>query len=219
MKISLRSLILSMSILIAASAFAANPYLDAKDDKPVSASFRGQEWSDENTNGEIPLTARVITTRMAQMSWGAIFKIEFVDLKSRAKEKREIGPLYFIATDDRIVLFDDSAYVEIKSGVQTTEQVKADYDAAIKKVSAMEKAPDFEQRDIRAINSGEFNYEENPWTTTIKIKGDECIYETQHNSGHYQKFVWKKGVGLVDHRSNYGAAKDGYRLIRVSLKK
>ena len=218
MKNSFRLLSFTMSIL-AVPAFAANPFLNAKDDKPVSANFRGQEWSDENTNGEIPLTARVITTRMAQMSWGAIFKIEFVDLKSRAKEKREIGPLYFIATDDRIVLFDASAYVEIKSGVQTTEQVKADYDAAIKKVSAMDKAPDFEQRDIRAINSGEFNYEENPWTTTIKIKGDECVYETQHNSGHYQRFIWKKSVGLVDHASNYGAAKDGYRLKRVASKK
>ena len=208
-----------MSILLAAPALAANPYLDAKDDKPVSANFRGQEWSDENTNGEIPLTARVVTTRKAQMSWGAIFKIEFVDLKSRAKEKREILPLYFIATDDRIVLFDASQFVQVESGTMTTEQVEKDTDAAIKKISAMDKAPDFEQRDIRAINSGEFNYEELPWTTTIKVKGDECTYETSHNSGHYQRFIWKKGVGLVDHASNYGAARDGYRLKRSAGKK
>src|SRR5213079_1290186 len=90
--------ILTMSILFAASAFAANPFLDAKDDKPVSANFRGTEWNDENTSGEIPLTASVVTTRIAQMSWGAIFKIEFVDLKSRAEPKREIQPQYFIAT-------------------------------------------------------------------------------------------------------------------------
>lgn len=208
-----------MSILLAAPALAANPYLDAKDDKPVSANFRGQEWSDENTNGEIPLTARVVTTRKAQMSWGAIFKIEFVDLKSRAKEKREILPLYFIATDDRIVLFDASQFVQVESGTMTTEQVEKDTDAAIKKISAMDKAPDFEQRDIRAINSGEFNYEELPWTTAIKVKGDECTYETSHNSGHYQRFIWKKGVGLVDHASNYGAARDGYRLKRSAGKK
>jgi len=208
-----------MSILLAAPALAANPYLDAKDDKPVSANFRGQEWSDENTNGEIPLTARVVTTRKAQMLWGAIFKIEFVDLKSRAKEKREILPLYFIATDDRIVLFDASQFVQVESGTMTTEQVEKDTDAAIKKISAMDKAPDFEQRDIRAINSGEFNYEELPWTTTIKVKGDECTYETSHNSGHYQRFIWKKGVGLVDHASNYGAARDGYRLKRSAGRK
>jgi len=208
-----------MSILIAASALAANPYLDAKDDKPVSANFRGQEWSDENTNGEIPLTARVVTTRVATMTWGAIFKIEFVDLKSRAKEKREIGPLYFIATDDRIVLFDASQFVEVESGTQTTEQVEKDTAAAIKKVSGMEKPPDFEQGNIRAINRDKFHYEEGPWTTDIVVKGDECTYETSHNSGHYQKFVWKKGAGLIDHRSNYGAARDGFRLIRVSSKK
>lgn len=206
-------------MLLTSPVFAANPFLDAKDDKPVSANFRGQEWSDETTDGEIPLTARVITTRVARTSWGAIFRIEFVDLKSRAKEKREILPIYFIATDDRIVLFDASSYVEIKSGVQTARQVKADYDAAVKKVSAMDKAPNFEQRDIRGITSGEFNYEDPPWTTTIKMKGDECIYETSHtSSGHYQRFIWKKGVGLVDHASNYGAAKDGFRLKRVNVK-
>ena len=219
MKISFRSVIPTMSILVAASAFAANPYLNAKDDKPVSAEFRGQEWSDENTNGEIPLSARVVTTRVASMPWGAIFKIEFVDLKSRAKEKRDITPLYFIATDDRIVLFDASQFVEVESGTQTTEQVEKDTAAAIKKVSSMEKPPDFEQGNIRAINRDKFHYEEGPWTTDIVVKGDECTYETQHNSGHYQKFVWKKGAGLVDHRSNYGAARDGFRLIRSASKK
>ena len=50
--------IMTMSILFAAPAFAANPFLDAKDDKPVSAIFRGTEWSDESIEGEIPLTAR-----------------------------------------------------------------------------------------------------------------------------------------------------------------
>ena len=84
--------IATISILLASSALAAYPFLDAKDDKPVSANFRGTEWNDENIQGEIPLTARVITTRTAQMSWGSIFKIEFVDLKSRAKEHREIPP-------------------------------------------------------------------------------------------------------------------------------
>ena len=65
-----RQQIAIMSILLVAPAFAANPFLDAKDDKPVSANFRGTEWNDENIQGEIPLTARVITTRIAQMAWG-----------------------------------------------------------------------------------------------------------------------------------------------------
>ena len=63
-----------MSILLAAPALAANPFLDAKDDKPVSANFRGTEWNDENIQGEIPLTARVVTTRIGQMSWGLHFQ-------------------------------------------------------------------------------------------------------------------------------------------------
>ncbi len=186
-----------MSILLASSALAANPFLDAKDDKPVSANFRGTEWNDENIQGEIPLTARVITTRIAQMSWGSIFKIEFVDLKSHTQERREIRPLYFIVTEDRIVLLNEE-----------------DNDAAIKKISAADKPPAFDEGDIRGITSGKLKHEEGPWTTTIEIKGDECIYSTSHDSGHFGKFVWKKGIGLIEHSSGYGAMKDGFRLKR-----
>jgi hypothetical protein len=28
--------------------------------------------------------------------------------------------------------------------------------------------------------------------TTIKLKGDLCIYESSHPSGHFRKVVWKK---------------------------
>ena len=201
MKIRSRMSIVTMSILFGASAFAANPFLDAKDDKPVSANFRGTEWNDENIEGEIPLTARVLTTRIAKMPWGSIFKIEFADPKSRAKQRREIPPLYFIVTDERIVLLNEEKN-----------------DDAVKKISAMEKPPEFEQGDIRAITNGKLQFEEGPYTTTVEVKGDECIYLASHNSGHFTKFVWKKGVGLVEHSSGYGAMKDGFRLKRVQVK-
>jgi hypothetical protein len=208
-----------VSILLGAPAFAANPFLDAKDNKPVSVIVRGSEWNDEYTNGEIPLAARMITTRIASMPWGAIFKIEFVDAKSRAERKREIWPLYFIATDDRIILFDDSRYVHVESGVRSQRQDDEDNAAAVKKISEMEKPPDFEQADIRAIAKGKLNFEEGPYTTTIEVKGDECTYLTSHNSGHYTKFVWKKGQGLIEHGSNYGAMRDGFKLKRTASKK
>ena len=83
---------MTMAILLSVSAYGGNPFLDAADDKPLSAKFRGTEWSDDTSNEEISLTARVITTRLAKMSWGAIFKIEFTDLKSRASKKRKIPP-------------------------------------------------------------------------------------------------------------------------------
>jgi hypothetical protein len=188
---------ITISILLPISAFAANPFLDAKDDKPVSAKFRGTEWSDEIGRGEIPLTARVVTTRIAKMPWGSIFKIEFTDLKSRAKKHREIRPDYFIVTDDRIVLLNEE-----------------DNDAAVKKISAMDNPPTFEDGDVRGITSGKLDHEEGPWTTTIKVKGDECAYLTSHDSGHFSKIVWKKGAGLVECASGYGAHADGYRLKR-----
>ena len=188
---------MTMAILLSASAYAANPFLDAADDKPVSAKFRGTEWSDDTSNREIPLTARVIATRLAKMPWGAIFKIEFTDLKSRAPKKREILPDYFIVTDDRIVLLNEE-----------------NNDAAVKKISAMDKPPTFEEGDVRGISSGKLDHEDAPWTTTIEVKGDECAYLASHNSGHFAKIVWKKGVGLIEYAMGYGAMADGFRLKR-----
>jgi hypothetical protein len=192
-----RLAIMMISILLPASVYAANPFLSTPDDKPVSAKFRGTEWGDEIQQEEISLTARVVTTRLARMPWGAIFKIEFTDLKSSAPQKREIRPDYFIVTDERIVLLNEE-----------------DNEAAIKKISAMNKPPTFEDGDIRGITSGKLNYEDGPWTTTIEIKGDECTYLASHNSGHFTKIIWKKGVGLAQYASGYGAHADGFRLKR-----
>jgi hypothetical protein len=188
---------LMMLILLTAPAFAANPFLNAKDDKPVSATFRGSEWGNEIDQDEIPLSARMITTRLAKMSWGAVFKIEFTDIKSHAAKQREIRPDYLIVTDDRIVLLNEE-----------------DNDAAVKKISTLDKPPAFEPNDIYGITSGTFEHQEGLWKTTIKLKGDLCIYDSSHPSGHFKKIIWKKGIGLVEYASGYGARADGYRLKR-----
>ncbi len=193
-----RLAITTVAILLSISAYAANPFLNAKDDKPVSAKFRGAEWSDDIGEEDIPLTARVVTTRIAKMAWGAIFKIQFTDLKSRADKQREIRPDYFIVTDNQIVLLNEE-----------------DNDAAAKKISALAKPPEFEPNDIYGIISGSFEHQEGEWKTTIQLKGDLCIYEANHPSGHFKKLVWKKGIGLVEYASGYGAHADGYRLKRT----
>src|SRR4029077_4558180 len=179
-----RSRIATMTILLslAVSAYAANPFLNAQDDKPVFAKFRGTEWGDEIGQKEIPLSARVVTTRLAKMPWGMVFRIEFTDLKSRAERQREIRPDYFIVTDDRIVLLNEE-----------------NNDAAAKKISMLDKPPECEPTDIYGITSGSFEHQEGNWKTTIKLKGDLCIYEASHPSGHFRKIVWKKGVGLVEY--------------------
>jgi hypothetical protein len=194
---SRRILTISLPMLLSASAYAANPFLDAPNDKPVSAKFRGMEWSDDIGEQDIPLTARVLTTRLAKMPWGAIFKIEVTDLKSRADKPREIRPDYYIVTDDRIVLLNEE-----------------DNDGAAKKISTLDKPPEFEPNDIYGITGGSFEHQEGEWKTTIKVEGDLCIYEASHPSGHFKKIAWKKGVGLVEYASGYGAHADGYRLKR-----
>jgi hypothetical protein len=183
--------------LLPVLGYAANPFLDSSDDQPISVKFRGMEWSDDIGDKDIPLTARAVTTRVAKMPWGAIFKLEFTDLKSSAEKQREIRPDYFIVTNDRIVLLNEE-----------------DNDAAAKKISILDKPPDFEPNDIYGITSGAFEHQEGEWKTTIKLKGDLCIYEATHPSGHFKKIVWKKGVGLVEYASGYGAHADGFRLKR-----
>jgi hypothetical protein len=189
----------AISILLSAGSYAANPFLDAPDDKPVSAKFRGTEWGDQIQQDEIQLTARVVMTRVAKMPWGAIFKVEFIDLKSRAPQPRKIEPEYFVVTDDRIALLNEE-----------------NIPAAITRISRLDKPPAFEESDVRGVTSGKFNHEDGPWTTTTEVKGDECTYLASHNSGHFTKIVWKKGVGLVEYASGYGAHADGYRLKRIA---
>jgi hypothetical protein len=190
---------LTTSVFLPVCVYAANPFLDAPDDNPVSAKFRGTEWGNQIDQEEIPLTARVVTTRMAKMPWGAIFKVEFTDLKSDAPEPRKITPDYFIVTDERIVLLNEE-----------------DNDAAAKKISALNQPPQFEPGEIYGITSGSFNYDYGPWKTTITLKGNLCVYDASHPSGHFKKIVWKKGVGLVEYASGYGAHADGYRLKRTT---
>ena len=193
--------IVAISVLLTVSSYSANPFLDTPDDRPVSATFRGTEWSDNFGEGEIALTARVITTHVAKMPWGAIFKIEFVDLKSRAPEPRKIEPEYFIVTGDRVVLLNEE-----------------NIPAAIQRISALDKPPEFQPDEIYGITSGKFTHQEGPWKTTIELKGDRCTYLASHSSGHFKKIVWKKGVGLFEYSAGYGAMADGYRLKRLDSK-
>src|SRR6266576_6244148 len=151
-----------ITVLFPVLGYGANPFLDAKNDQRVSANFRGTEWSDDFPDEiphEILLTARVVTTRIAKMPWGAIFKIEFVDLKSRAPEPRKIESEYFIVTSDRIVLLNEE-----------------NIPASIQRISALDKPPKVEPDEIYGIASGKFSHEEGPWKTTIELKGDRCTY-------------------------------------------
>jgi hypothetical protein len=165
-----------MSILLTASAYAANPFLDAPDDRPVSAEFRGREWGENIPEDDIALSAQAVTTHIAKMAWGSIFKIEFTDLKSRAKERREITPEYFIVTDDRIALLNE-----------------ADMAAALTKISNMPTAIEFEAGDIYGIAHDKFKHSEPPWETAIELKGDQCIYLSSHtSSGHFKRSYGKR---------------------------
>ena len=186
------------SCVLSANAFAANPFLSASDDKPISAKFAGTEWSDAIGSKDLPLSARVVTTRIAQASWGSIFKVSFENVVSRAKDRREIPPVYFVATDDEIALLNEEKPED-----------------AAKKLAADAKAPAFDPADVRGISQGTRKSSDTLTETNITVKGDRCTYQWSHNSGHFATIVWQKGVGLIEFAQGYGARKDGFRLKRA----
>jgi len=188
---------LLVSFLFASAACASNPFLDAPNDKPVPAQFRGIEWG-EGLAGDSPFSARVITTRVAKPAWGAIFKIEFADLKSKAAKKPALPPLYFIVTDERIVLLNEE-----------------DNDAAVKRIEKTPSPPAFDPDNVYGLTKGVVAREDGPRETKIEVTGDLCTYLYSHNSGHFTKLVWKKSVGLLEHSSGYGAHAYGHRLKRA----
>jgi hypothetical protein len=194
----------ALVVLLQAATLAANPFLTSADDRPVAAAFRGTEWNDEFGADELTLTARVSTQRMAQFPWGAVFKITFSDLHSKAPEKREIRAWYFIATDDAIALLNEEPI-----------------EPAIEKLAALPKAPKFEDDDLYGLSKGTKKWGDAIVEKSITVKGEVCTYQYTHNSGHFTTVRWKKGVGLMEFAQGQGAHQNGWRLKRevASVKK
>ena len=106
-------------------------------------------------------------------------------------------PLYFVATDEVIALLNEEKMTE-----------------AIARIAALATPPSFEDADIYGISHGSKKFADARAKTTIKTEGDTCTYLYSHESGHFTKLVWKKGVGLVEYAQGYGAHQDGFRLKR-----
>jgi hypothetical protein len=185
--------LLTIGALNARFVEPTNPFLRQSEE----AEFRGVEWNDDDAPKDIPLTAKVVTYQVAQTLWGGVFEISFKDLQSKAAKRREIPPLYFVVTREVIALLNEEKMTE-----------------AIGRIAALDKPPAFGDADIYAISRGSKKFAEGRAHTTIKTEKDTCTYLYSHDSGHFTKLVWKKGVGLVEYDQGQGAHQDGFRLRR-----
>jgi hypothetical protein len=194
----------SLLALLASAAFAlgANPYLHLPDDQPVTREFKGEEWDQDrlgiNEKGDgakrAPLSATVTTQRLETMPWGEIYRITFK--VTPAASERTIGPFYLLATDNEILLLSS-----------------ADMDREMRVIREMKKQPRYEKPDVRALTKGVLKFKEGLWITEIKIKGNSCLYDSWHDgSGHFGRWVWRKGAGLVELAAGHGADLTGYEL-------
>jgi hypothetical protein len=175
------------------TALGANPHLDLKDDEPVSRQYSGNEWGDEiaaPSEDGVAFSAKVTFKRLAAMPWGQVVRVSF-----EPKSSRKIEPLHLLVTDGEIL-----------------ELVSENVEREVKAIAEMKKQPSFQKGDLRALSRGSLNQQEGPWTTKITNKDGVCTYLASHNSGHFTKFVWKKGAGLVEYARGQGAMSDGFRL-------
>lgn len=182
-------------LTLAATALAANPYLDLKDGQPITQSYAGKEWGDEiaaPTEEGVDFSAKVTMQRVAAMSWGEVVKVTF-----EPKGSRVIQPMFLLVTDGQILLLNAE-----------------DMDKEVKAIADMKKQPKYQKGDVRALASGSLNFQDGPWTTKLTTKAGTCTYLSSHNSGHFSKLVWSKGAGLVEISHGQGAMQDGFRLKR-----
>ena len=70
-----------------------------------------------------------------------------------------------------------------------------DNDAAAKKISVLDKPPEFESNDIYGITNGTFAHQEGEWKTTIKLKGDLVFMKRAIRPVISKKWFGKKELG------------------------
>lgn len=191
--------ILVSALLFATSAWAANPFLSAADDQPVGANFTGTQWGDAIAQGERPLSARVVTTRLAQLPFGAVFKIDFIEVADQGAPPRRLAPWHFLVTDGEIAVIKDENPGEV-----------------IARLKRLPKAPLVAQ-DIYAISRGSRTYKLDKLSVArLTVTGARCVYKWTHNAGHFTTLVWQRGVGLIELAQGRGARADGFRLVRAA---
>ena len=111
-----------ISILLSTFTQAANPFLDARTTSQCPPNFKGPSGAMRFSSTK-SRSLREWLRRASPRCRGARFsKSNLPTLESRAPQKREIRPDYFIVTDDRIVLLNEE-----------------DNDAAVKKISALDQ--------------------------------------------------------------------------------
>ncbi len=200
----LRALLLCLSLgaLTPQPARAENPYLAAKDDQPAAAIFSGSEWGDEIGAKERPLGARVVTTRLAALPFAAVYRIEFLDVRSGGAASRQIATRHFVVTDGEIALLQDE-----------------DIDTAIARLKALAKAPALPTPDLRAILRGSRKLTKDATSSSqITVQGSRCTYRYTHSAGHFTTMIWQRGLGLIEYAQGRGARADGFRLQRSADK-
>lgn len=189
-------LTLLCSLPAASAGPADNPYLQARDDRPISVELQGTEWGDDIDGGERRLAARMTTTRIATLPFGAVFRVEFVALPTGGAMPRALPRWLLLATASEIALLPGEAE-----------------EATLQKLRALATAPPVAAQDVRAIARGSRRLASAPARQTrIHVEGSRCTYRRTHPSGHFTTLVWQRGVGLIEYAEGRGARADGFRL-------
>jgi len=93
------------------------------------------------------------------------------------------------------------------------ELASDDMEYLVGAIAGMAKPPHFDPQDVRGSSrDGEGKAADGSGEATVTTADGLSTYLWSHPSGHFRKFVWARGQGVVEYAAGTGALQDGFRL-------
>jgi hypothetical protein len=160
---------------------------------------------------EVRIKATLTITEICKLIKGKIYELNFTILGKKVSPEYREQKLFLWVTKKAIYILNTTENVNAKDFV-----INGRFDdlAYAKMLEKTRQLPSDDKYLIRfCYNDMNFKDSENPlWKTEISLKNNICTYNSIHNSGHFEKYVWKVHEGLTYYSFGYGAKKVGMRL-------
>jgi len=132
-------------------------------------------------------------SEVANLKYGKLYQLKLDAIKDVPNDRLRLAYLY--VQKNKIYKIEPTSINELK----TSEEIPID---------SVIVCQDKEMKDT--LNDNELG-----WHHYIEVNGDTREYHSYNNqvsTGYYESFSWKKGKGLINYRSGYGAERDSIEL-------
>ncbi|WP_372999156.1 hypothetical protein [Lutispora sp.] len=166
-----------------------------QDDDIISMKYKGQFIFQDVYEKEVRINMEILEN----LNEGRIYQLYLSPLQGVPVERLSIG--YFYESGDTIY--------KINPTEANLNMIKSSGNIPEDSVIVCQNA---EIQDT-------LGEDERGWHQYIEVNGDEIEYHSYNNlveTGYYESFTWKKGVGLVFYQTGYGAERASIRLKLIS---